>query len=150
MPMSTLPQGPRRYLLPTHLGVPDSMSLSLFGFTVSVTMRQGAFLLFGWSVAFPLWQHSAGLAVLGTVGLVLRLLLPGSVGLLCLLGAFVRIAGRYSEDWITLLWAYRSHPSVYLWHPLPVRFSAASEPSHVLGGAAAESDEREEEGEDFV
>ena len=147
MPMTTTPQVPRRYLLPTHLGVPDSITLPLFGFTMSVTMRQGAFLLFGWSVAFPLWQHSAGLAVLGTVGLVLRLLLPGSVGLLCLLGAFVRIAGRYSEDWITLWWAYTSRPCVCVWQPLPFRPSGATESSQALERTTAESEEREEEGD---
>jgi hypothetical protein len=112
-------QAPVRYQIPTHLSVPDKITLPLLGFTLSVTSRQGLILLVGWNMTFNLWQVLAFLNAYGAAGQGLRIALAGSLALLALLFALVRIAERHLEEWLVVLLHYATSPSVFVWQPLP-------------------------------
>lgn len=116
-PTSSQPgsRSPARYQIPTHLDVPDKFVLPLFGFTISVTMRQGLILLLGWSTAFNLWNRLEFLGVLGIVGDVARVLFPGLLALVTFVFATLQVAGRHPEAWMIAIIQYLVRPKVYIW-----------------------------------
>jgi hypothetical protein len=108
-----------RYQIPTHLDVPDKLSIHLLGWTISVTIRQGLILLLGWSTAFNLWKHLAALDSFGTPGIMLHFVLPGVLALITFVYSTMTIAGRYPEAWAPVLLHYLFHPRRYMWSSLP-------------------------------
>lgn len=108
-----------RYQIPTHLDVPDKLSIHLLGWTMSVTIRQGLILLLGWSTAFNLWKHLDGLDSFGTPGIIVHFLLPGVLALITFVYSTLTIAGRHPEAWVPVLLSYMLHPRQYMWSSLP-------------------------------
>lgn len=117
----------QRYHIPTHLKVPDTFSLTLFGITMSVTLRQGLILLLGWSTAFNLWRHLDVLSMLGIAGTSIRVLVPGLLALATFVFATIQIAGRHPEHWLVVLLHYALLPKRYCWQRLGSDTSSSGE-----------------------
>jgi hypothetical protein len=110
---------PKRYQVPTHLQVVDKIAIG----PVSVTIRQGAILLFGAALAYQCWH---GLALLSDGGLGwLRVLMAGVLFGLSVALAQVRLSGRHLELWAVVWVRYRWQPRVYVWQHLPLRLTDA-------------------------
>ena len=108
-------QKPQRYQIPTHLNVPDTISLSFLGIPFDVTARQGMILLFGCSLAFQLWQRLAFVCHYGALGAFVRCLLPVVLVIGTILLATVKIVGRHPESWMAILLQYVLQPRIYVW-----------------------------------
>ncbi|MBA2393998.1 MAG: hypothetical protein H0V70_14815 [Ktedonobacteraceae bacterium] len=102
-----------RYSIPTHLTMPDTIDLPLFGITVSLTMRQGVCFLVGGSVVFHLWQ--ASLALGGMMGFFAHWAGPFVLACLTYVIAVHSIRDRHLEEWMIVCWQYWSHPTVFVW-----------------------------------
>jgi hypothetical protein len=94
----------RHHEVPTHLNVEDKV---LFGLTV----RQFLYVLVGSSVAYTLWEQSAGLGdaariCLGTLSIVLTLAF-----------ALLRPADRPLEEWLAAALVYAAAPRRSVWRP---------------------------------
>ena len=118
IPTSEVAHAPVRYQIPTHLNVPDRIAIPLLGITFHVTIRQGLIFFVGWSTAFHLWGQAAGLSVYGTLGQVLRILVPVCLAVATLVVATLRITDRYVETWAVLILRYRQAPRICVWQPL--------------------------------
>jgi hypothetical protein len=90
-----MPSNTPRYQIPTHLNVADKIDVPLLGITVSLTMRQGAYYLFGWSAAFHLWQTTQHLPPMAA--LLCHWLFPVLLALLTFFFATMELRGRYLE-----------------------------------------------------
>jgi hypothetical protein len=112
-------QNPSRYVMPTHLNVPDTIIFPVFGFSLSVTLRQAGILVLGWIGAYEVFRDNATLP--GVIGIILHLIVPTLIVCLLPVLAFVTIAKRPLETWLIVLYLYRIQPRVYLWHRLRVR-----------------------------
>src|SRR5438874_12963281 len=92
-----------RYQIPTHLDVPDRLSIHLLGWTISVTIRQGLILLLGWSTAFNLWKHLGHVDSYVTPGTILHLVIRGVLALMTFVYSTLTIGGRYPEASVLVL-----------------------------------------------
>jgi hypothetical protein len=138
---------PVYYQIPTHLSVPDRLSLPMLGFTIQVTMRQGLVLLVGGSLAFRLWHQLEGWATLSTTIAVLRWLVVGLLLLFTGLWAFCTIGGQSLEDWLVVWLRYQRRPRVLLWRPLSSVYAQPTsgehrQPSGAIRGDVQEDDEQ--------
>jgi len=106
---------PQRYHIPTHLGVPDKLDLPLFGITISLTMRQALCFLFGWSLAFHLWQRTLGVSSLGMVGMLAHWVGPSLLAFATYVVAVHEIRGHPLEYWALVWLRYLSLPRVFVW-----------------------------------
>lgn len=111
-------QNPARYVMPTHVNIPDTIVFPLFGFSFAVTLRQAAILVLGGIGASEVYQDNATLP--GISGLLLHLVMPALIVCLLPVLAFMTIAKRPLETWIIVLYLYWIQPRVYLWHRLSV------------------------------
>lgn len=112
--MSSLP--PPRYQIPTHLNVPDKLDIPLLGITISLTMRQGALFLFGWSAAFAWWHATTSWQTMGVLPMVLHWGLPGALALLVFLIAMLQWQGRSCEQWVLIGLRYLISEKIFVWH----------------------------------
>ena len=149
--MSSLPSSPSeashvpiRYQIPTHLNVPDTIAIPLFGITFHVTIRQGLIFLLGWSTAFNLWRQLAPLSAYGKFGEGLRAILPILLAVITCAVALMRIADRYLEEWAVLLLRYARQPRISIWATvsIPATFQEAI-PGAEMSVHAHEEEENE-------
>jgi hypothetical protein len=101
--------------VPTHLNVEDKVLLGL-------TVRQFLYLLVGSSVAYMLWEQSAGLSD------IVRIVLCGLCVGITLAFALVRPADRPLEEWLAVALVYATSPRDTTWQPLepePTRWRPA-------------------------
>lgn len=94
---------------------------------VALTLRQAGILLLGGCVVFNLWKATRDLTMLGTVGIVIRVILVALPVLICLTFAFGRIAGRSYEAWLLIIWRYLRQPKIYVWQHLALTIPVRSE-----------------------
>jgi hypothetical protein len=94
----------RHHEVPTHLNVEDKV---LFGLTV----RQFLYVLVGSSVAYTLWEQSAGFVDAARL----------CIGALCvavtLAFALLRPADRPLEEWLAAALVYAASPRRSVWRP---------------------------------
>src|SRR5579875_193278 len=118
----TFPEGrrrlcmPRRYTLPTHLGITDTV------LTVGergLSARQLLIVLVGGSSSYDLWLHLRSLDTwLQPGGLIVHWLPVLLLATLSLVLAFGQIAGQSLDRWALVLLSYLCAPRLYLWRTL--------------------------------
>jgi hypothetical protein len=113
-----MPSNTPRYQIPTHLNVADKIDLPLLGITVSLTLRQGVYYLFGWSAAFHFWQSTRNLPAV--TAFFCHWLFPVLLALLTFFFATMELRGRYLEQWILVAARFLRQPQVYVWRSTPV------------------------------
>lgn len=117
---------PRRYTLPTHLGVTDTV---LTIGDLGLSARQLLILLVGSSSSYDLWLHERGLdSWLVPLGLLAHWLPVLLLVVFALALAFVQVAGQSLDRWALILLCYRLSPHLYLWRTL------CTEPDELYGG----------------
>jgi hypothetical protein len=127
-----------RYQIPTHLNVPDKIDIPLLGITISLTMRQGAIFLFGWSTAFAWWRGTIPWQTLGVLPMLLHWGLPSLLALLVFFIAMLQVQGRSYEQWALIIGHYLVSEKVFVWH------SVAAE--HLQGQAQKQESSYETQG----
>lgn len=102
----------KRYQIPTHLRVPDKLSILIFSFT----FRQLGILVFSAGAAYDLWQQHPLTATWFTVvkGCGVGLILALALAL-----AYVRKGGRTLDAWCFIWLRYYLQPTCYIWRRLP-------------------------------
>jgi hypothetical protein len=131
----THPSQPPRYQIPTHLEVPDTIELPLFGLNISLTLRQAVVFFFGWSLAFACWRHTTPWQADGLPGWLLHWGLPGLLALLTIMIAMLQLRGRSLETWGLIMLRYSAIPRLCVWQ------SVASE--HLRQLATMQQEEHE-------
>ena len=106
---SAAPSQTPRYQIPTHLEVPDTIELPLFGLNISLTLRQAIVFFFGWGIALACWRHT-------TQWGVLHWGLPGLLALLTFVIAMLQLRGRHVEAWGLIVLRYIAIPRLCVWH----------------------------------
>ncbi|GHO88157.1 hypothetical protein [Dictyobacter formicarum] len=142
-PSSTTPIP--RYQIPTHLNVPDKIEIPLFGITISLTMRQGIYFLFGWGAAFSLWKHTLVWVSLGAVGATMHWGVSLVLALVTVVVAMLQVRGRHLEQWGGIMLVYYLGTKVFLWQSVAreqVRF--ADQEALAQAHDASDDDDEEE------
>ena len=140
---SEAPRTSVRYQIPTHLNVPDTIAIPLFGITFHVTIRQGLIFLLGWSTAFNLWRQLASLSLYGGFGVGLRVFFPILLAVITCVVALIRIADRHVEEWAVIFLRYARQPRISVWTTVsrPVLSQAVSETEKLIHVPMEEEDE---------
>ncbi|MBO0783859.1 MAG: hypothetical protein J2P37_34060, partial [Ktedonobacteraceae bacterium] len=105
-----------QYHMPTHLLVQDVFTFPVLGFSLTMTAREGFVLLVGWNLAFVWWRDLAWLpSAAGTTGLLMQYAIVLLVAILTLIISKFKLADRYLEEWVGVLWRYAHLSRVYCW-----------------------------------
>ncbi|GHO59207.1 hypothetical protein [Ktedonobacter robiniae] len=122
MAVSSPPQK-QSYQIPTHLKIADTFTLDLFGFSLTITMRQGLIALIGGSLVYSLWRHLFWLDQWAGGGPLLHYLLPGLLAFLTVLLATFTFRERHLETWLMLLLRYLVRSRTIAWHAATLVFA---------------------------
>lgn len=123
----------KRYQIPTHLLVPDKLSILIFSFT----FRQLGILVGGIGAAYDLWQQHPFTAAWFTV---VKWCGVGLILALALALAFVHKGGHTLDTWCFFWLRYHLQPTCYLWQRLPDPALTDLSPSATAKRAVPEED----------
>lgn len=114
--MAVSSQPKQSYQIPTHLKVADTITLEIFGFSLTITMRQGVIALLGGSLVYSAWSHLSWLDQWAGGGPLLHYLLTGILAFMTVVIATFRFRERSLEAWLMLVLRYHTRSRTFVWH----------------------------------
>ncbi|GHO49187.1 hypothetical protein [Ktedonospora formicarum] len=114
--MAVSSQPKQSYQIPTHLKVADTITLEIFGFSLTITMRQGIIVLLGGSLVYSTWNHLFWLDQWAGGGPLLHYILTGMLAFATFIIATFRFRERSLEMWLMLALRYYARSRTFVWH----------------------------------